>query len=177
LAARAKALGRRAGSHTPTEGSLTTFVTFRKGRQRYAIPLVEVREIQALDQFAPVPGAPVFVPGVIHWRGAILAMLDLDRLFELPEAGLSDMHVCLIIEAGGVRVAVAAGEIEDIVSVPSSELNPPPRPKGDPFAPWIAGVHDQDRIVLSMDTLLRDPRLAELRRSTPREVTRSSSRQ
>jgi purine-binding chemotaxis protein CheW len=88
-------------------------------------------------------------------------MLDLGKLFQIPETGLADLHACVIVEAAGKRVAVVAGEIEEIVSVPSDQLRPAPEHRGDIPGDWVAGIHDENRIVLRMGQLLQDPRLAE----------------
>jgi purine-binding chemotaxis protein CheW len=163
LARRAAALRHRAGD-TGRQTDARTFVAFRNGRHRYGILIQEVREIQALEQFAPVPHAPEFILGVTHWRGSILALLHLDHFLDLPEPGLSDLHVCLIVEAAGVRIAVVAGEVEDIISAPAAELQAAPLLPGEMASAWIVGVYRQNRIVLSMDAMLKEPRLADIRR-------------
>ncbi len=93
-------------------------LAFTKGRERFGIPLEAVLEVQSLEQFSPVPGAPAFIRGVVHWRGAVLAILDLTILFEVVEPGLSDLHAFIVVEADGKRVAVAASVVEDLVNVP-----------------------------------------------------------
>ncbi len=163
LAERAKMLRRRMETGRP-ETALVSFLAFRKGPQRYGIAISDVIEVETLQQFTPVPGAPDYVPGVINWRGTILSLLDLGKLFQIPETGISDFHTCVIVEAAESRVAVAAGEIEEIVSVPSDQLRPAPDQPGDPFVDWVAGIHDENRIVLRMDQMLQDARLVDWRK-------------
>lgn len=170
LAARAKALRRRVDAKEGGHGDFCTFVAFNKGRQRYGVLIDDILEIHSLDQYAPVPGAPGFVPGVIHWRGVILTLLDLERLFGVPESGLADLHVCLVVEAADTRVAVVAGEIEDIMGVPADSLKPTPELPGDIPDAWVVGVHDANRLILCMDELLRDPKLVEFRRRRTRGI-------
>jgi purine-binding chemotaxis protein CheW len=160
LASRSKMLRQRVEERAKLEARCT-FVAFHKGRQRYGIAMDEILEIRILDRFTFVPGSPAFVPGVINWRGAILSLLDLCPLFGLPETGLADAHECLVVEAAGVRVAVLAGQIEDIVSVPADQIRTAPELPGDTPEAWVVGVHDENRLVLSMDQLLRDPRLSD----------------
>lgn len=100
LATRAKQLRGRMASAKPAAAPLV-FVAFSKGQQRYGIPVSDVVEVQAMEQFCPVPGTPPFIAGVIHWRGDVLSLLDLGKLFGIPESGLADIHVCLIVEAAG----------------------------------------------------------------------------
>ena len=160
MSVRAKSLRQRMGTESPTDAVLA-FVAFRKGPQRYGIPIDDVIEVQPLEHFSPVPGAPTFIPGVIHWRGAILSLVDLSVLFQIQETGITDLHTCLIVDAGGRRVAIAAGEIEDLYSVPESQLKRVPELPGGVPADWFIGVYDQNRLILNTAQLLEDPRLAD----------------
>jgi purine-binding chemotaxis protein CheW len=167
LAARAMALRRRMDAKAAAREDCT-LVFFKKGQQRYGIPIEDILEIHSLDQFVPVPGAARFIPGVIHWRGMILTLLDLERLFGVAEAGLADLRVCLVVEAAETKIAIVASEIEDIVSVSVDSLKPAPDlPRDIPHA-WVVGVHDVNRLILCMHELLRDPKLVDFRRQKPR---------
>lgn len=162
LATRAKQLRGRMASAEPAAAPLV-FVAFSKGQQRYGIPVSDVVEVQAMEQFCPVPGTPPFIAGVIHWRGDVLSLLDLGKLFGIPESGLADIHVCLIVEAAGRRVAVVALEIEDIFAVPRTEIKPTPDLPSNIPTEWVLGVHDNNRLILRMDQILQDARLVDWR--------------
>ena len=55
LAERARLVRHQAGAAEPASVPLF-FLAFTKGRERYGIPLEYVLEVQALEQFSPVPG-------------------------------------------------------------------------------------------------------------------------
>ena len=135
------------------------FLAFHQVGQRYGIPIDDVLEVQTLEQFTPVPRAPACIPGVVHWRGSILAILDLGKLFGVVERGIADMHACVIVEAAHRRIALVAGEVEDILSVPRTEIKIPPALPGNIPAEWLLGVHDENRMILRMDLILQDGRL------------------
>ncbi|MEO8494974.1 MAG: chemotaxis protein CheW [Planctomycetota bacterium] len=162
LAIRAKQLRGRMTKADPAAVPLVV-LAFKKGNQRYGIPASDVIEVQAMEQFCPVPGTPPFISGVIHWRGDVLSLLDLGKLFGIPESGLADIHVCLIIETAGRRVAVVALEIEEIFAIPRSEIKPTPDLPGNLPAEWVLGVHDNNRLMLRMDQILQDARLVDWR--------------
>jgi len=123
-----------------------------------------VIEVQSLQHLAPVPGIPPFISGVIHWRGDVLALLDLGKLFGIPESGLADIHVCLIVEAAGRRMALVALEIEEILAVPRSEVKPAPELPGNIPPEWLTGVHDDNRLILNLGLILQDARLVQWRK-------------
>jgi purine-binding chemotaxis protein CheW len=158
LAARAKTL-RGQSARFEAAKEVSTIVAFSKGNQPYGIPLTDVLEVQPLDHFTPVPKAPPFLPGVVHWRGSILTLLDLGMLFGFLESGLADVHVYLVSEGAGRRIAVTAREVEEIHAVSLSEIKTPPQLPGNVPPEWIVGVYDDNRLIVKMDLILQDARL------------------
>lgn len=158
LANRARILRGRTGQAVSTAIPLI-FLAFHKGSERYGIPIDDVLEVLTLDQFTSIPRTPSFIPGVVHWRGSILALLDPGKLFGVAESGIADTHACVIVEAAHKRIALVVGEVEDIHSVPREQIKPPPTLPGDTPQEWFIGVHDGNRLILRMDLILQDPRL------------------
>jgi purine-binding chemotaxis protein CheW len=75
-------------------------VLFRVARERYALPLVAVREV-VLPQppFARVPRAAGAVRGVMNLRGRVVALVDLAELMGLaPQALLPGVGQVVILE-------------------------------------------------------------------------------
>jgi purine-binding chemotaxis protein CheW len=110
-----------------------------------------------------VPKAPPFLPGVAPWRGSILALVDLGRLFGVAETGLADVHRCIVVEAAGRRVAIVAREVEEIHNVPARLIHPAPELPGNIAPEWVLGVYDEDCLVLRIDQILQDPALTAWR--------------
>jgi len=49
---------------------------FRAGGHVYACPIDAVREVVPLEQITRLPGAPLFVSGLINVRGTIVTVID-----------------------------------------------------------------------------------------------------
>lgn len=158
LAGRARMLRSRMASAS-NEANFT-MLGYSKGGLHFGIPIEQVLEVQALDFLTPVPRTPPSIVGVIHWRGVVLTLVDIGRLMQAPETGLADVHVSIILEAAGRRVAVAALEVEDIISVPVSRVRAAPDLAVAFPAEWLRGVCD-DRIILNMDAIVQDPRFLQ----------------
>ena len=162
LAKRAKTLRGRIGKGEPT-GPLLSFLAFSHGRQRYGIPIAEIIEVQPFTNYTLVPQTPPFIMGVIHWRGAILALLDLVKLFHVPESGLIDERAYIIVEAAGKRVGFLAGEVEELRTLPLQQMKSIPDLSDDVFPEWVVGVYDENRLILNVDMILQDERVAHWR--------------
>jgi purine-binding chemotaxis protein CheW len=154
LAARAKVLRQRM-ERPGTQGSRITFLAFNKQQERYGILLDDVAAVEALEHFTPVPNAASFIRGVTPWRGSILSLIDLGRLFGRRESGIADLRACVIVESAGRRLAVVAFEVEEIFSVPPSELAIAPDLPGEIALEWVIGIHDENRLILRMSEVMK----------------------
>lgn len=152
-----------ADSSTAAGSADQEFLVFRTGTERYGLHLRDVLEVQRLEHYSPVPGTPPFIAGVVQWRGSILALLDLDRFLGLPQSGIADHHVSIIVEAAGERMAVVAREVEDILSLSPGQVQPAPPMPGRTAPEWLWGVHDGNRPLLRMDRILQDEKISNWR--------------
>jgi chemotaxis signal transduction protein len=64
-------------------GDMHQLVSFQVGREEFAFPMEDVREILRVQTPKEVPGAPGHLLGVLTVRGRILPIVDLRRLLKL----------------------------------------------------------------------------------------------
>jgi purine-binding chemotaxis protein CheW len=102
-----------------------TVVTFARSASRYGVSLEELREIRALSSICRLPGASDVVPGVVHYRGELLTLMDLSAL----SAGKSETKSAawmLVIERDGERLGLMADEVTDVLSLSVGSIKPLP---------------------------------------------------
>jgi len=155
LARRALAYRERIQSKLPS-GPTLPVILFSNQRIRFGLPLDSVLEIQALESFSPVPRGPEFIYGVIHFRGAILSLINLPRLFGTVEVGIADVHFYIVAQAAGCRVAIAAGDVEDLKVIPVQEIKTAPEWNGRIPQHWVRGVYGENCLILQLDAILGD---------------------
>lgn len=160
LAQRALAYRERIQSTLPS-GPTLPVILFSNQRIRFGLPLDSVLEIQALESFSPVPRGPEFLYGVIHFRGVILSLLNLPRLFGTIEVGLADVHFYIVAQAAGRRVAIAAGDVEDLKLIPIQEIKAAPEWNDRVPQHWVRGVHGENCLILQLDAILGDAVMTE----------------
>ena len=152
LESRAKALRESAGDAAPRKQTDVLF--FRVGSELYALRVVETETVHALTTFTVVAGAPACVRGVTHLQGEILSLLDIGIFLGTDRKGLADMRRVIVIGKPPRRLALLAGEVEDIFGVADSEIAPPPGRSGGAARAGIAGIVGQDRLLLSAQQIL-----------------------
>jgi purine-binding chemotaxis protein CheW len=134
-------------------------VVFQLGGERYALDVRNVLEIQPLDDLTPVPLTPPHIAGVTIVRGAVLTVLDLRALFELPRLGLTETTRVLVVQAAGQTVALLADAVADIVFVDPAALEAPLAHLGGARATYLRGVTGAMVALLDAEALLSDRRL------------------
>ena len=149
-------------SHTPlppaapgapvpkSEQAEGVFVSFRLGRDLFALPLDSVE--RALRMVAPVrlPEAPSWVAGVINMYGQMLPVLDLGQLFgQSPRHPHPDQRL-LVVTQQPRKVALLVDTSEQVLKTAPGEMEPPSGHLASSRV--LAGVlQDRDKLVLVLN--------------------------
>jgi purine-binding chemotaxis protein CheW len=121
---------------TPAEGALDCFC-FRVGDSRFLLPATEVVHTFRLREHYRVPGMPEEMPGVLHFRGDLVGVVDLRRLLRLP-AG--EPSVAAIVATDGNTVALLAEESEAGRALAPQSLCPVPAHFSEPWQRFVKAV-------------------------------------
>ncbi len=112
------------------------------GREQYAIPIGEVREVDVLAGLTRVPGAGSYVLGVQSRRGELVPVLDLQGLLGIP-GGLGTRGV--VVEKAGRRAILPVDGAEDVEDL-TGDVD------GQTGTPLVAGsVLSSDRLIGVLD--------------------------
>ena len=140
-------------------GDLIECTVFQLGSERYAIESHLIREVVACGGYTPLPCVSLHVAGVMNLRGRILALVDLQRLLELPGDASDVRGAVLVLAHGGMEFGVIVHAIEGNMRIA------PPSPGNDfPSLAWaggtyLRGVTSERLILLDAHKLLHDPAL------------------
>jgi purine-binding chemotaxis protein CheW len=140
-------------------GPTLQVVEFRLAQERFAVEQAYVREVFPLKELTPLPCTPAFVAGIINVRGQILTVIDIKKFFDLPEAGLTDLHMVLIVQAGDVELGILADVVTGVRSIPLDALQPSLPTLTGIRARYLKGVTSEHATVLDVPSILADPRI------------------
>ena len=139
-------------------------IVFLLGETRYAIPIRNVLELDAMPRITTVPNVPGFVRGVTNLRGEILAVLDLRMLLGLAPAESAERGRILIVRTKDQQTAaLAVDEVRGTAAPALADLAQ--SPVQDAVTPFLSGVGEhQNRVlnVLDVDKLFGTPELRQL---------------
>jgi len=129
-------------------------VTFSLSGKDYAIDIMKVKEIAKAGRFTYVPNALPFVLGVYNLRGDIIPIIDLRLFFniEMPEREYDALENMLIVSVGELTFGVVVDEIDKVVGIQKSSINPPHPLFGDISIKYIQGVVEvNNRLYILLD--------------------------
>lgn len=99
------------------------YVLFKVNGLNCALNNIDVQEIiRNSKSITPVKRAPSYVSGVINLRGSIVTILDLGKLFGLPEKDHSKSNTVIIVNFENDIFGFQISEVIDIVSGYSSHI-------------------------------------------------------
>jgi purine-binding chemotaxis protein CheW len=156
--ARARALAQVPAS-SRSRGSHLDVILFGLGRERYAIETCFVREVVRLTDFTPVPGTPDLIVGVTNLRGAVVAVVDLGRFFNVPRKGLTDLSRVIVLGTEKVEFGVLADEAYGQMDLAPEDILTSPDEVSGAGRASLRGVTREAIIIVDGAALLADERL------------------
>lgn len=158
LEARARALA-RVPEPPRRQETMLTVVAFTLAGERYAIETRFVREVVRFTNYVPLPETPEFVIGAINLRGKILVVVDLGKLFGLPQRGLTDLSRAIILGVNQAEFGVVADETEGIADIALDDLHEPTGVAVGIGRDFVMGTTPDAWVALNGAALLSDGRL------------------
>lgn len=158
LKERAKAIARPL-DHVVKNPAVQTFLQFHLASEHYAIEQRYVREVYPLRDLTPVPGTPGFIRGLLNVRSRILPMIDIQRFFEMPEVGITDLHMAVIVQVDDVELGIVTDNVSRM-----REINLDTCQRTLPTftglrAQYTRGITSDHVAILDIVAILNDPRI------------------
>ena len=148
-----------------SDDPILQWVTFRLDSETYGINVMQVQEVLRHTEIAPVPGAPIYVLGIINLRGNVVTVIDTRQRFGLESAPVTEQPRIVIIEADRQVVGILVDSVAEVVYLRQSEIETAPNVGTDESAKFIQGVcnkNDELLILVDLEKMMTDDEWAEL---------------
>ena len=159
LRARARSLAAGGNQEARSPALLLEVVEFVLGPEHYGIESSHVREIHPLSEFTPLPCTPAFVLGLVNVRGQILSIINIKKLFDLPEKGLTDLNKVIIVHAHHMELGILADAILGTRSIALEELHPALPTLTGIREEYLKGITKDPLVVLDVEKILADEKI------------------
>jgi purine-binding chemotaxis protein CheW len=101
-------------------------VTFRVGSAEYAVPAAQVLHLESFDSATHVPGAPVYVAGLVSVRGRVVPVVDLRTRFGLPPVERSIDHRVVVVQIGARVAGLLVDSAREMIELDETSFEAPP---------------------------------------------------
>jgi len=128
--------------------TLVEMCTVRLGAAIFGVPITHILEIVGGARPQPVPLAPVFVGGLVHYRGDVLTTVSLRQLLGMPpKEGRQDL---LVLESCGGNFGLLVDSVGEVLTVSSADHEPNPSILDERRRALFAGAYKLKESLLVM---------------------------
>ncbi|MFX4262287.1 chemotaxis protein CheW [Pelotomaculum propionicicum] len=135
------------------------FLTFVLNGEEYGIEIRHVTEIIGIQNITEVPDMPHYIKGVINLRGKVIPVMDVRLRFGVKEREYDDRTCIIVINIEEQSVGMIVDRVSEVLDIPKSDVEPPPKVKKGESSRFIKGmgkVDERVKILLNEYQLLFD---------------------
>jgi len=158
LKERARILSREARNDGAGEEYIE-IVEFLLAHERYGIETTHILEVYPLKELTPLPSTPPFVLGVVNARGRIISVVDIKKMFDLPDRGLTDLNKLIIVRVNGMELGLLADTIVGVQRVLLQNIQPSLPTLSGIRAEYLRGVTKERQVIIDAEKMLLDKKL------------------
>jgi len=143
--------------HKKDKGSaLVEVCSVRLAETWFGVPITHILEIVGSARPQPVPLAPPYVGGLVHYRGDVLTTVSLRHLLALaPKEGAQDI---LVLESAGGCFGLLVDSVGEVLTVSSADHEPNPSTLDQRRKNLFAGAYKlKDKLLVMLDPERLDP--------------------
>ena len=143
-------------SATKAAATLMEVCTVLLGSSMFGVPITHILEIVGAAKPQPVPLAPIFVGGLMHYRGDVLTTVSLRQLLDLPpKEGRQDL---LVLESVGGIFGLLVDSVGEVLTVSSNDYERNPSILDERRRILFAGAYKlKDSLLVMLDPEQLDP--------------------
>ncbi len=133
------------------------FLSFRIGKEDYAIEIRFVTEIIVMHTVTEVPDTPPFIKGVINLRGKVIPVMDVRERFNLEKREYDDRTCIVVVDVGEITVGLIVDTVNEVIDIPEINIDPPPATHSGIESNYINGmgkVGEKVKILLDVKNVL-----------------------
>jgi len=136
--------------------SLVEVCSVRLGQTLFGVPIQHILEIVGSTRPQPVPLAPGFVGGLVHYRGDVLTTVSLRQLLTMPpKEGTQDI---LVMEGAGGYFGLLVDSVGEVLTVSPTDFEPNPSILDEQRRIYLAGAYKlKDCLLVMLDAERVDP--------------------
>ena len=136
------------GSNSPD----IQLAAFSLGEYLFAVDIMRIREILLPQKLSPLPRVSQLLEGVINLRGAVIPVMNMRKLFGMPEAVENSAGKLLVVSLARQTLALAVDTVLEVITVSATDIKPPLDAADGIGVEHLLGVFlSDDRVIMILD--------------------------
>ena len=140
------------------KSALTTLevCSVRLDKALFGVPISHILEIVGGTRPQPVPLAPNFVGGLVHYRGDVLTTVSLRQLLQWPQ--IDQPQDILVLESPGGCFGVLVDSVGEVLTLSVADVEPNPSTLSETRRDLFTGAYKlKDSLLVMLDPERLDP--------------------
>ena len=137
-------------------GAMAEMCSVRIGSSLFGVPISHILEIVGATRPQPVPLAPAYVGGLVHYRGDVLTTVSLRQILDMPQReGTQDI---LVLESAGGCFGVLVDSVGEVLTVSPADFETNPSTIDERRKSLFAGAYKlKNELMVMLDPDRLDP--------------------
>jgi len=129
------------------------FLTFQLGKEQYAIPLLQVKEVIEMSEPTPIPETPSYFKGIINLRGQVISVLDLRSKLKLSKIENGPKTSIIILDLDNhLSIGVIVDRINSVLAFHEADVSEAPDTLNPSLQQYLVGIaRKEDKMTLILD--------------------------
>lgn len=115
-------------------------VAFKIGQANYTIAIHNIQEIVRIQPVTRVPNTPDHVDGVINLRGTVVPVLNLHKLFGIPDQGVTEDSRIAVVKVDNILYGIMVDQASEVLRLPGTAVEAAPEVNSKNHRDYIQGV-------------------------------------
>ncbi len=134
------------------------YLCFTLGREKFAIPLLHVKEVIANVETTSIPQSPAYFKGIMNLRGQVISVIDLLLKLKVEKGEPNNEKTIIILDFAPLCLGVVVDSVDSVVAFDSSAITNPPDVESAVNHDFIKGIARTDKsltVILDLKSALK----------------------
>ncbi|MFT7234808.1 MAG: purine-binding chemotaxis protein CheW [Methylophagaceae bacterium] len=145
------------------------YLAFNLGDEDYGVDILRVQEIKSWVNVALIPNTPIYLCGVLSFRGMVIPVVDLRLRFGMAKKDYSPLTIVIVLTVTDVQrqtekiIGIVVDAVSDTYTIAAENIKPSPdfgKQLNTSYLTGLVAIADKMLMILDIDALLSAEALA-----------------
>lgn len=104
-------------------GTLVQLIIFKLGDEEYALNIDQIKEVVLTPGIAKIPQTPNYIKGLANIRGNVIAIVDLEKKFNLGQSDTQKGNYTLVVESDSFKIGILVKDVPNTLTVEEKDID------------------------------------------------------